>query len=78
MRAGNGTMELRGSIFCEVRETVGFPTCVFYAAAIEEFLQRFEIGAEAQVSRCKGTGDANCTMTVRILGERLAERAAAA
>jgi predicted hydrocarbon binding protein len=78
VRRGTGTVELRGSIFCEVREAVGWPTCVFYASAVEEFLQCFDIGAEVQVSQCKGTGDANCTMTVRILGERLAERAAVA
>jgi predicted hydrocarbon binding protein len=68
-------MEIRGSIFCEVRETVGWPTCVFYSAAVEQFVQCFDISAKVVVSQCKGAGDSCCTMTVKILGEHAAESA---
>ena len=78
LRRGSGTMEIRGSIFCEVREAVGWPTCVFYSAAVEEFVRCFDITAKVVVSQCKGRGDASCTMTVKILGERIAEPAAEA
>ena len=78
LRHRTGTMEIRGSIFCEVRETVGWPTCVFYSAAVEQFVQCFDISAAVAVSQCKGAGDSSCTMTVKILGERAAEPAAEA
>jgi hypothetical protein len=75
---GTGTMEIRGSVFCEVREAVGWPTCVFYSAAVEQFVQCFDINAKVVVSQCKSAGGSNCTMTVMILGERVAEPAAEA
>jgi hypothetical protein len=78
LRHGTGTMVIQGSIFCEVRERVGWPTCVFYAAAIERFVRCFDISAAVVVSQCKGAGDSDCTITVKILGERAAEPAAEA
>ena len=35
LRKGSGTVQIRGSIFCEVRATADWHMCVFYAAAME-------------------------------------------
>jgi len=78
MRQGAGTMNIRASIFCAVRETAAFPMCGFYSAAVERFLQRFDIDAQVDVSECKASGGNACTMAVTIRGHRAEERAAEA
>jgi bacteriochlorophyll 4-vinyl reductase len=76
LRKGAGTMDIRASIFCEVRETAHWPMCVFYSAAVERFLRRFELDAIVDVAQCRASGGSGCTMTVTIRGQ-LAEHPAA-
>src|SRR5918995_5669864 len=70
LRKHAGTMEIRGSIFCTVREMAPWPMCVFYSAAVERFVHQFNIDAKAHVSECRAAGAEGCTMAVTILGER--------
>lgn len=72
LRRTTGTMDIRASVFCEVRETAGWPMCVFYAAALERLLQCFELDATVDVSQCKASGDSGCTMAVTIHGQAAA------
>jgi bacteriochlorophyll 4-vinyl reductase len=76
LRKGAGTVDLRASIFCEVRETAAWPMCVFYSAAMERFLRRFDLDASVAVSECRASGGKGCTMTVTIRGQ-LVEHATA-
>jgi hypothetical protein len=76
LRKGCGTVQIRGSIFCEVRALADWHMCVFYAAAMERFLQRFDLAAAVNVNQCRASGGSGCTMTVTIRG-RLADHAAA-
>lgn len=78
LRKGVATMAIRGSIFCAVREAADWPTCVFYSAALERFLQCFGLDATVDVSQCKASGGSECTLTVTIRGQRLEESAAEA
>jgi bacteriochlorophyll 4-vinyl reductase len=77
-RKGTGTMEIRASIFCAVRETAAWPMCVFYSAAVERYLQRFDIDARVDVRQCRASGGNGCRMAVTIRGARAAEPAAEA
>jgi hypothetical protein len=70
LRKGKGLVDIRASIFCEVRETAGWPMCVFYAAAVERFLRRFELDAVVDVTQCRASGGNGCTMTVTIRGQQ--------
>jgi predicted hydrocarbon binding protein len=70
MRRGTGTLDIRASIFCSVRETAAWPMCVFYSAAIARFLQRFDLDAAVQITECRASGGDDCTLAVTI---RLAE-----
>jgi hypothetical protein len=76
LRKGTGTIDIRASIFCDVRETAGWPMCVFYSAAVEQFLRRFDFDATVDVNQCRASGGSGCTMTVTIRGQ-LVEQAAA-
>jgi hypothetical protein len=55
-RRGSASVELRGSLFCEVREASVAPLCGFYAAAIGRVLQHFAFRADARVNECRAAG----------------------
>ena len=78
LRRGTGSVEIRGSIFCGLREAGDWPMCVFYASALEQFVRHFDIDAKVQVSQCKGAGGSRCVLAVTILGKRATEPAAEA
>ena len=76
IKKGVGTIELSGSIFCEVRETTDRPMCAFYCAALARFLERFGIAAAVDVSACRAARGGRCTMAIAIRDPRAAESAA--
>lgn len=61
---GRGEIDVRGSIFCAVREPVSEPLCVFYAAAIGRLMQLFGLDVDVETDRCRGTGGAGCVMAM--------------
>jgi hypothetical protein len=63
-RKGRGEVDIRGSIFCAVREPVAEPLCVFYAAAIARLMQLFQLDVDVQTDRCRGTGSDDCVMSL--------------
>lgn len=76
LRKGTGTIQIRASIFCDVRTTADWHMCVFYSAAVERFLQRFDLDSRVGTSQCRAFGDSECTLTVTIRGH-LSEQPAA-
>jgi hypothetical protein len=78
MKRGVVTVDLRGSLFCEVRETSVEPLCGFYAAAIARVLQLFDVSAAAQVNECRASGARrSCVVSVTLVG-RASDSAVAA
>jgi bacteriochlorophyll 4-vinyl reductase len=55
-RGGAASVQLRGSLFCEVRETSASPLCGFYAAAFGRVLTRFNLPADVHVHQCRAAG----------------------
>jgi hypothetical protein len=53
LRKGTASVDLRGSLFCEVREASELPLCGFYAAALARVLHLFGLQAEARVDECR-------------------------
>ncbi len=76
LRKGAGSMGIRASVFCSVRETAAWPMCVFYAAAVERYLRHFDLDAEVHVAECRAAGGVDCTMAVFIRTVALAAKAA--
>lgn len=56
VRKGTASVDLRGSLFCEVREASALPLCGFYAAAIARVLRRYEIENQGRVEACRAAG----------------------
>jgi bacteriochlorophyll 4-vinyl reductase len=61
---GVASVDVRGSVFCSVREAVPQPLCGFYAAAFTKLLSTFNIVVTTQVVACRGTGKPSCLLQV--------------
>jgi bacteriochlorophyll 4-vinyl reductase len=67
LRGNTASIDLRGSLFCEVREASAAPLCGFYAAAIARVLQLLSVGAAAQVIECRASGTRRgCALSVDV------------
>jgi hypothetical protein len=63
-RRGAGRLDIRGSIFCAVRQPVSEPLCGFYAAATTRLLDLFTVRGQARVTECLAVGDPSCHVAV--------------
>jgi bacteriochlorophyll 4-vinyl reductase len=61
---GRGAVDIRGSIFCEVRSKVEQPLCEFYASAIRRLLYLFNLDGDVGTDQCRATGAGQCVMSV--------------
>ncbi len=66
VRRGEGTVDLRGSLFCAIRDSSPEPLCGFYAAALARFLDLYSIPAEVRSGRCRAIGDRSCVFAVTL------------
>ena len=65
-KKGQGQVDIRGSIFCEVRDRAEEPLCEFYASAIRRVLHLFSVDAQVGTEQCRATGAGQCLMTVLV------------
>jgi hypothetical protein len=63
-RKGAGQIDIKGSIFCEVREPVPDPLCEFYAAAFRRLLYLFDVRADVGIAECRAAGGQRCRLSV--------------
>ena len=78
IRKDSASVDLRGSLFCEVREASVQPLCGFYAAAIGRVLQLLDVAAEARLETCRAAGGGQgCVMSVVVRPTAAGEPAAA-
>ncbi len=66
LRNGTATLDLKESVFCDVREPVAHALCRYYAAAFGRLFALFDVPAKIDVTSCRGTGATSCLMTVTI------------
>ncbi len=78
LRRGTASVDLRGSLFCEVREASILPLCGFYASAIARVLHLFALRADAHVNECRAGGARKgCLLSVVVTAARVDEPAPA-
>jgi hypothetical protein len=63
---GRGSVDIRGSIFCEVRDRVERPLCGFYPAAIRRLMHLFNLDADVGTDHCRATGGGQCLLSVYV------------
>ena len=79
MKRGTASVDLRGSLFCEVREASVLPLCGYYASAIARVLHLFELNANAEVNECRAAGGTRgCRIAVVVTAAPVDEPVAAA
>jgi bacteriochlorophyll 4-vinyl reductase len=61
---GVGAIDLRGSLFCQVREPWPQPLCEFYAAAVRRLLELFDLQISVQTDGCRATGAPRCLIAL--------------
>jgi bacteriochlorophyll 4-vinyl reductase len=61
---GVGAVDLRGSLFCQVREPSAQPLCEFYAAAIRRLMELFQLDVNVQTNGCRATGAPRCLLAL--------------
>jgi len=66
LRRNIATLDLRGSVFCDVRDPVDHALCGFYTAAFARLFALFNVAATIGITSCRATGGRACTMTVTI------------
>jgi hypothetical protein len=62
LQRSGGQVEVRGSIFCQVREPAERPLCRFYEGVIVKLMELFGIRGTVQLSRCRAAGGKVCQM----------------
>lgn len=65
-RKGRAAVDIRGSIFCEVRDPAAQPLCLYYASAINRLMHLFQLEADIQTDRCRATGGGRCVMSLLV------------
>jgi hypothetical protein len=79
VKRGTASVDLRGSLFCEVREAPGLPLCGFYAAAIARVLHLFALRARAHVTECRAATDRRgCQLSIVLVDASAADEPVAA
>ena len=78
LKRGTASIDLRGSLFCEVREATVLPLCGFYAAAIARVLQQFALRADAHVNECRASGGRKGCLLRVVLSSAGSDQTAAA
>lgn len=68
-RQGKAAVDVRGSIFCGVRERVEQPLCEFYASAIRRLMYLFSLDVEIGTEQCRATGGGQCLMSILVRPE---------
>ena len=69
-----GTLEIRNSIFCGVRDRAPAPLCQFHAAAVARVLKELRQPAIVTIVACQATGDGVCRVQIDMT-EAAAEQA---
>lgn len=63
-RQWKAAIDLRASLFCEVREPVGYPLCEYYAAALRRLMALLNLDADVITESCRATGAGQCAMSL--------------
>ena len=66
LRKGQGTITMRSSVFCSVREPFERPLCGYYAAALSRVLALVSVHGNVHVESCQGAGAPACVIALSV------------
>ena len=63
VRGGHATVDITGSLFCQVRDRSAQPLCAFYASALRRLMHLFSLEVDVVTSSCRATtGGSQCVL----------------
>jgi len=65
-RKGRASVDIRGSIFCGIRESANQPLCEFYAAGIRRLMHLFTLQVDVVTEQCRATGAGQCLVSLLV------------
>ena len=65
-RKGGASVDIRGSLFCEVRQPAAQPLCEFYASALRRLMYLLNLPVDVGTEQCRATGAGQCVMSLLI------------
>jgi hypothetical protein len=74
LRAGQGRLDVRASLFCGIRDSSAEPLCGFYSALVSRFLELYRVPGRVDIGECRAVGDRSCVLTLEI-GQQVDEAA---
>lgn len=78
VRRAEAAIDLRGSLFCEVRETSARPLCGFYLSALLRVFELLDVPADGRADACRAAGGGQgCRMSLVVRSVPVAAPAAA-
>jgi bacteriochlorophyll 4-vinyl reductase len=67
IRKGRVAIDIRGSLFCAVRERAQQPLCAFYSAAITRMMHLFGLAVDIGTVSCRATaGGKDCVLSLLV------------
>lgn len=63
-RGGHGSVDIRGSLFCAVRDRSAHPLCDYYTAALRTVMRRLDLDMDVEIERCRATGADRCQISL--------------
>jgi hypothetical protein len=66
IRKGQGTIDVRGSLFCGVRDSAPAPLCVYYAALVSRFMHLYGLQGDVHTGLCRAVGDRSCVLQLSL------------
>jgi hypothetical protein len=67
LRKGHGRLDVRGSVFCAVREPSHEHLCGFHEAVLRRLFALYDVPGLVRVDRCRAVGDPECVIDVAIV-----------
>lgn len=67
LRNGHGRLDVRGSVFCDVREASPERLCGFHEAVVLKLLALYDVPGLVRLNQCRAVGDPGCVIDVAIL-----------
>lgn len=66
VRKGRGTIDVRGSLFCTVRDSSADRLCGFYESTVARLLDLYSVPAVVRLDACRAVGDPSCLIVVNL------------
>ena len=66
LHKGHGRLDVRGSVFCDVREASPEHLCGFHEAVVQKLFALYDVPGLVRLDQCRAVGDPGCVIDVAI------------